>query len=256
MNEEMHIDTIPSPTPLEIFHTGPDLAYGPLPTIIYFALSGPESLNTDPFNQPITHLKNQQIRKFSFTLPYHGPGHSNSKAMEQWARCLKNNEDFLTPFLKNVITNISYLIDQGYIDDTNIAAAGLSRGGFIATHLAARDHRIGSILGFAPITKFGWMREYEDRSHDSMARQFDLTHIINQIIGKPLRYYIGNRDQRVGTDSCFSFVSELTEASFQQGHRSPNVELFISPSIGHKGHGTPQHIFNDGAEWLSKQFKI
>ncbi len=254
MQEKPIIEIIPSPNELEIFHTGPALSEGPLPTFFYFALSGKDSLSLDPFNQPVAFLQGSPIRVISFNVPYHGPGFSNTKAMELWGKDFKRGNDFLTPFFEAVQKNIDYLIDQDIVDSTQMAVGGLSRGGFIATHVAARDPRINTILGYAPLTKFGTMIKYEDAGPDSMARKFDLTTTIDKIVGKRLRFYIGNRDIRVGTHLCFEFIHELAETSFQDGHRSPTVEMLVGPSIGHKGHGTSPDVFKDGVLWLQGVF--
>ena len=78
-----------------------------------------------------------------------------------------------------------------------------------------------------------------------------LIHLVEQLVGKNLFFFIGNRDKRVGTRECYQFIEALTEASYAHGLRSPPVQLKIYPSIGHKGHGTPPEIFRAGSTWLA-----
>ncbi len=54
---------------------------------------------------------------------------------------------------KKLPTYIRHLIDQHVVDPEKIGAMGLSRGAFIASHIAALVPEIKHILGFAPLTR-------------------------------------------------------------------------------------------------------
>lgn len=235
MNEH---EVLNSPIGLPIYTRGPKLSEGSLPAFFYFALSGNDSLYLNPFNQPIAFLEHFPIRCISFTLPFHGHNYDNNKALELYEHELQLNPNFLDKFFMDCLRNIDYLVQQKIIDEEKIAVGGLSRGGFIATHLAARDPRLKYILGFAPLTRFPG------------SFGLDLHSLVEKLTDKHVRFYIGNRDLRVGTEACFQFISLLTENVFHHGHRSPPIELIISPSIGFKGHGTPPHVFKAGAQWI------
>jgi esterase FrsA len=139
-----------------------------------------------------------------------------------------------------VLEQLSSVIQPGCL-----AAAGLSRGGFIATHLAARYPQIKTVLGFAPATKLMELNGFPPE-----AERWDLEHQIPRLLKVRLKFYIGNRDIRVGTSTAFQFCHHLTEQKFKNGERTPQVEFSMFPSIGHKGHGTPMGVFLDGAEWV------
>ena len=246
---------IDSPSGLTIYHTGPKLTSDrPLPALFYFALSGEESLTLDPYNQPIAFLKNENIHTFSFTLPYHGEGFDNKQAIPQWSKEFQQNHDIITPFIEQCHDNIEYLLIKKFITK-NIATAGLSRGAFIATQLAARNPHVKTILGFSPLTQFGVMNDFSDLRSNPIAQNLSLSNLIPKLTDKTLRFYIGNHDSMVDTAFCFNFIKDLTEASFNANHRSPPIELIIFPSIGHKGHGTPPHIFSNGAQWVCERLK-
>ncbi len=245
----MQTTRLEPPSGLTIFHRGPSLDKGALPVFIYFALSGSESLELDPYNQCVKFLEQYQIRIFSFSLPGHPIGADHRHGMAQWSAGLLQSAEYLEEFLQQAVENIDYLISQGLIDINRISTGGLSRGGFIATHLAARHNHIRTVLGFSPLTALRCLHEFDQLPQDFLD-QINLEKQIPLLIGKSIRYYIGNRDMRVGTKTCFDFMQKLTEASFSSGIRSPNCELTIYPSIGHKGHGTPPNIFNDGANWI------
>lgn len=234
-----------------IYYLGPDLQHKNLPAVIFFALSAQMSLYEDPFNQAVLRLSDQGIRVFSWDLPFHGAGLDPHDAMRQWAHEFVHRPSFVSDFLDLCQRNIDFLINENLIDSQHIGVAGLSRGGFIATHLAARDSRLKTVLGFAPLTSPQPLEELQ--SFEKSFDEISLTTVIDQLIHTRLRFYIGNHDTRVGTTSCYHFIHELTEAAFNQGIRSPSVELIIYPSIGYKGHGTPPTIFHNGADWIKQQ---
>lgn len=255
MSEKPSLEIIPYTQEFQIYHLGPPLSAGALPVLFYFALSGEESLTLDPYNQPITYLQDVPIRKISFTLPFHGPGYVNSQTMHLWAEELQNHPEFLSLFYQRVLEAIHFLIEKKIVDPHHMAVAGLSRGGFIAAHVAALEPRIKTILGFAPLTSFNLMTEFKDRDIPEPIQKMALIHLVDQLVNKEVRFYIGNRDRRVGTRGCFSFIEALTEACVEKGIRSAPVSLIIYPSIGHKGHGTPPEIFADGASWVKARLQ-
>lgn len=245
-----HCQVVPAQTSLPIYHRGPNLSNKGLPALFYFALSGQESLDLDPFNQPSVFLSEDPVHVFSFDLPGHGEGFNKLHAMQYWAKELNLHHDIVSNFAEEGMHNISILIDEGYIDPDRIAVAGLSRGGFLAAHLAAKDPRISAILGYAPLTQLNVLEEFSSLSQDQFLQSLNLKNIADALADKKLRFYIGNRDIRVGTEECFQCVKAITEAAYKKGIRSPQTELVISPSIGHNGHGTAPYIFQEGIHWL------
>jgi len=244
------VEKIETPFGLEVFHEGPPLGPEPLPAFFYFALAGDESLSLDPFCQPIDHLHGTDIHCFSFTLPFHGPGFSNKEAPRLWAQAFLKEDPFFQTFIENSVKTIGFLIDKGYIDASKLAVGGVSRGGFAACHLAAAEPRLGTVICFAPLTQLTLMDEFQENIMTPFTESLAIEKITERLVGRQIRFYIGNRDTRVGTSFCYSLVEKLTEANYHQGYRSPPVELIISPSIGNKGHGTAPYTFVSGAEWI------
>lgn len=238
---------IKGPTQLEIFHVGPPHKE-PLPTLVYFALSGPDSLSLDPFNQPVEMLKSSEVRIFSFTLPGHGEGLKNNDAMKVWADRIKEGKNPLEDFVDEALKNIDFLFQEGYI--SKIAVGGLSRGAYAACLLAAKDPRISHILGFAPLIDLSQLDEMEGLPPVSI---FSLAEPLS---AKKIRFYIGNNDTRVGVKTAFKFVEELTQKALENKLRSPSIEMVIKPSIGYKGHGTAPETFKEGIDWLKKEWQI
>lgn len=238
--------------------SGPPLTEGPLPALFYFALSAKDSLCQDPYNQPVVYLSRRRLRVFSVTLPFHEAPQDPQDALTNWARSFAEGHDILAPFFERVVKVIEKIVSNGYAIPDRIGAAGLSRGAFVAAHIAARTSLICHILGYAPLTKLGKARGIRESlpAHSPAVAAYDLHHLIEKLIGKNLRFFIGNRDELVGTASCFSFIEQLAEASYMHRIRSPQAELVIYPSIGYQGHGTPKEIFEQGAEWMSQKLEV
>lgn len=233
----------------ELFFAGPPLGKGPLPAIFYFSLSARESLTLPPFNQPVAALIDRPIRIFSATLPVHGQGEPNETAMGRWAAA---NPRVFETFYKQLIDAIEKLIADEVIQEGTVGLAGLSRGSWIALHLAARTSAAQNILCFAPLTDIFYLKEFEGLDIPT----YKLAPYHKILAKKAIRIFMGNRDTRVGTDTAFNFLYALTESAYQQGIRSPRMEMVISPSVGKDGHGTLPHIFKEGAEWLYGRISV
>lgn len=248
--------SIQSPSSQTIYYRGPALDRGPLPALFYFALSGQESLHQDPYNQPASFLADAAMRIFSFNLPAHNFGDNPAKAMEMWAKEIAQGHNFIAEFVRTSIDNIHYLIAQKIVDPEKIAVSGLSRGGFIAAHIAAEEPKVRYLLGYAPLTSLKVLTEFKPIENSPLVEKLSLAHIADKLIHKHTRFYIGNRDIRVGSDTCYECIRTFTEAAYNQGLRSPQVELIISPSIGHKGHGTSPTVFQEGVRWIRANFAL
>lgn len=238
-----------------IYHRGPPLTQGPKPAIFYFSLSGEESLHLDPYNQPAVFLADSDIRVFSLTLPGHEGVFPHAQALKSWCEGLLSGTNIIDEFVESCSQVLDYLIEINLIDPKKIGVAGLSRGAYIATQLSAKDKRVQSVLGFAPLTRLEEVRGIDDIKNKHLLAPHSLESLIPELIGKSIRFYIGNYDTLVGTPHCFSFIHELSESSYLQQRKFPQVELIIYPSIGHKGHGTPPEIFQNGANWIIDIFR-
>ncbi len=249
---------VSSPSGQEIVYQGLGPEAGPLPAFFYFALSGEESLTLDPYNSPAALLKGAPLRVFSMTIPGHGPGFDKFHAIQYWAGQMAQENYLLETFFDKVVKSIDWLIESGWIDPNHVAVGGLSRGGLIATHVAARETRIKTILGFAPLTRLDALTEFTSDEHTERvklrAQALNLERVVDALTHlHHLRFYIGNRDERVSTDACYHFIRKLAEKAHEIRARHMDVELSITHSIGHKGHGTAPRTFEEGVNWMKEQ---
>ncbi|MEX1012538.1 MAG: prolyl oligopeptidase family serine peptidase [Waddliaceae bacterium] len=243
------IDILKTEAGTTLYHLGPSLSQGSLPTLFYFALTGEESLNLLPFSKVPKLLSSHNCRVFSLTLPYHTNDLPHTKSMKKWAEALSEGRNFISPFIEQCLEAIDFVIKQGYTDPARLATAGISRGGYIASALAAKEPRVSFILGFAPVTDLTVLQTFDFLKEDP----FSVVAMKDQLISKQIKYYIGNRDERVGTEHCIESLLSVINAAANSGIRSPKIELVMYPSIGFKGHGTPDKIFSDGASWLKNK---
>jgi pimeloyl-ACP methyl ester carboxylesterase len=243
-------------TGFSIRYLGSNLETGPLPAFFYFALSSEESLELHPYNQPaILAATSPSLRVFSFTIPGHGENLNKFHAMKYWAEHMAQGAYILEDFFEAVTRSVRELIDQGLVMQEKIALGGLSRGGFIATHLAARIPQVHTLLSFAPLTELMELKEFAEMpSLRRRASELDLVHLTDNLTHvRNIRFYIGNLDMRVNTDSCYHFIRRLADKGHEKHARHQKIELMIRQSVGHKGHGTDPHIFEEGTSWLKRQ---
>jgi hypothetical protein len=238
---------------LKIAYTGPHVASGPLPALFYFSLSAEDSLCLDPFNQPVAYLSSLPMRIFSMTLPGHENNLPPTQALDVWAKEIANGRDVIAEFVANVKLAIAALLTEGALIPESIGVAGLSRGAFLATHVAAEIAYFRWILGFAPLIQLSFASEFQEVAQLPLVKSLSLEHLVDRITDRHVRFYIGNLDTRVGTRICFDFVEKLAQKAFENRIRSPQVELIIGPSIGRDGHGTSKEVFHEGAQWIAKK---
>lgn len=251
----MSYKTIQLLSDLEVSYIGPNLEKGALPAVFYFALSAEESLNVDPYNQPALFFLDYPIRVFSLDLPAHGKGQKAVDAITVWAKEMSQGKDPISEFIDKATLAIETLLEKGHLIEDKIGLMGLSRGGLIACHVASKLSYLRHILCFAPLTDLALSKEFQGLKEDHAVKKLNLRNLTSTIFDRSLRFYIGNRDVRVSTSACFHFMESLVETAFQHQIRSPQIEMFITPSIGQFGHGTSKESFISGAQWLAEELK-
>jgi predicted esterase len=238
---------------VRVAYLGPHLDFGPLPALFYFALSAEDSLCLDPFNQPAAYLSSLPMRVFSLTLPGHENQLPPTQALYQWAHQIAEGHNVIAHFVAQIKLAVHALSSLNTLIPERIAVAGLSRGAFIATHAAAEIPEFRWILGFAPLTRLSFAKEFQEIPSHPLVQGLALETLTERLVDRHLRFYIGNLDTRVSTRLCFEFIEKLTQTAVEQRIRSPQTELIITPSIGRDGHGTSKEIFHQGAQWIAEQ---
>jgi predicted esterase len=244
---------------LSFSYVGPPLDQGPLPSLFYFSLSAEDSITLEPFNTPITLMSpflHKKFRIFSMTIPGHENHLPKEKAIHFWAEKIRKGIDPILPFIEQICDVIDYLFNQDLLIKEKIVLSGLSRGAYIATLVAAKHPLCNTVLGFSPLIKFMVTKEFEDLSNNPLVESLSLTTYLENLTHTKIRYYIGNRDTRVGTRNAFEFITNLANLAHEERARDGSFELLLYPSTGFMGHGTPEDIFQEGCNWIQKQLTL
>lgn len=237
------------PTLLKTYCKGLPIEAGPAPTLLYFAIGGQESLDLEPFCQPVNYFLEKGGRAISFDIPYHGDGYDKNEAMHHWRKAMIEHPDFVEIFLENckyTLENTPNLQPLG--------VAGLSRGGFLAVHLASRMKHLQDIVTYAPLTQLDALQDLHTVPQE-VIQKWSLLSCIDKLVDKRMLCCIGSDDLRVSTDACYKFFRESVLKSKEQGVRSPQMEMRITPSAGFKGHGTLPPVFRGGIDWLRSMWE-
>lgn len=231
-------------------YIGPPSESGPLPAFCYLSISAEESLHLEPYCQGAAFAADDWLRVFSLTLPGHDEGQDKFQAIQYWADEMLRGNDVLTPFIEKAALTLQELIAKEFIDPQHFAIGGLSRGAFLAAHIAARVPQIKTFVGFAPMTKLSVAPSFEGQD----VAHFDIENLVEKLTHlHHVRFYIGNKDTLVQTDACYQFIRALTEAAFEKRQRQCKPELVIYPAVGRDGHGTPPEIFQAGASFVKEK---
>ena len=191
-----------------------------LNTVFYFSLSAEDSLSLPPFSNPVDSLIRKGVRVISTTLPHHEGNAKPYGIQELWQK----DKHTLKTFIKRLMESMEE-IKKHY--PPPYGAMGLSRGAFIALHLASESKDVTTICCFAPMLS---LKDDLDLSVPTLAPK---------LLSKNIHIFIGDNDTLVNTSKVIAFGHEV------------GAKITLYPSIGRGGHGTPDEQFEEGATWLS-----
>lgn len=226
----------------------------PAPTLFIFANDIANSLLSLDYNKAGQILKSDGFLSVALDVPGHGMDvrrGEGSNAISSWRTRIEDGEDLLAPLRKQTSEVIDYLVKEGYTDPDRVAAVGTSRGGFIATQLAASEPRIRAVVAFAPVTELMVVNEFKGTTKPDAVRALDLSLLADKLAGRSYWLCIGNKDDRVGTDQAIAFTRKLVASSFA-AKKVMDVNVVIAPSIGHSIHKTAH---DEAAAWLKERLK-
>ena len=190
-------------------------------TIFFFALSAEDTLTLPPFCHPANTLVEEGARVISTTLPDHEHNARPYGIQAIWEKKIPA----LTAFIEDLCTGIKEVIAEF---DGPFGAMGISRGAFIAMHVASRISAIEKVCAFAPMLKVGGTNAL---AIDSIKASLQNTKIF---------FFVGDNDTLIHTKKVEELHHYLEKKSL----------LKVSPSIGRHGHGTSDENFTQGAHWI------
>jgi pimeloyl-ACP methyl ester carboxylesterase len=217
----------------------PPQAGGPASTLLLFAMAGAATLTTEPYCRVGRLLYAQGWNVVSLDLPCHGadlrPGEPPELA--GWAARVGAGEDIVAPFRQRVNDVVEHLVATDIADPSRIAAAGTSRGGFMAFHAAAGNPSIRAVAAFSPVTDLLALSEFAGQEANPLVRRLALTKAADNLADRAAWITIGDADERVGTDKAVEFASALPQAMLQ---------VVATP-----GHSSASEWHDKAAEWMA-----
>jgi dienelactone hydrolase len=221
----------------------------PAPTLFMLA-STVDGVLADPyFRQCGNELAKIGYIVVAIDLPCHGTQtvEGEPAGLGGWSHRIGRNEDIVAECNARLSKVLDDLINTGLTDPERVAAAGTSRGGFLAIHFAAHDRRVKAAAGFAPVTELAALREFHDTQEHPLVAKLSLKNQAEQLAGRPVWIIIGDVDDRVGTHHAIEVASRLSAAAKAKKIAS-NVELHVMSEP--RGHTTPKGASKLAAEWI------
>lgn len=222
----------------------------PAPVLFILASSIDETLGTEYFRQCGNRLARENGWVcVSLDLPYHGKLQKDTSfaGLTGWAEAIRKGEDIISFNNRRMKDILEYLLRKGIADEKNIYAAGSSRGGYLALQFAASEHRIRSVVAYAPVTKLTAVREFITIPEKDILPVYDLDNQLDSLATKDVWFVIGDRDERVGTDLMVDFAKRLRQA--QRAINSP-ARMELNVMLEPKGHTTPKGSVDRSVNWL------
>jgi pimeloyl-ACP methyl ester carboxylesterase len=220
----------------------------PAPTLLLLAMAAGSTLTTEPYCMVGWQLHARGWNVVSLDLPCHGNDQRVDESLELagWAARTRQGEDIVAPFQQRVNDVIEHLIQTGVTNPDCLAAAGTSRGGFMAFHAAAGNRQISAVAAFSPVTDLRALSEFNGQADNPLVQRLALTHCASVLADRAAWIMIGSADARVDTDRVIAFTRSLTNVAVLQ-KVAPKVVLHVVPVPGHASF-SEWHV--DAAEWL------
>ena len=223
----------------------------PAPTLFMLASTIDGVLGDPYFRQCGNELAEFGYLVVSVDLPCHGTQtvEGEPAGLSGWSHRVGNNENIVAECNVRLSKVLDDLIKTGLTDPERVAAAGTSRGGFLAIHFAAHDRRVKAVAGFAPVTELAALREFRDTQKHPLVAKLSLKNQAEQLAGRPVWIIIGDVDDRVGTHHAIEVASRLSAVAKAKKVAS-NVELHVMSEP--RGHTTPKGASKLAAEWIHR----
>jgi dienelactone hydrolase len=209
-------------------------APSPAPTLLLLAGSMRDSLEGEPYSRVGRLLAAQGWLVASLDLPCHGADCRTGEpdGLAGWCARLASGEDLVEAWCRKAADVIDHLVATGRADPLRLAAAGTSRGGFMAFHAAVAIPRIRAVAAFAPVTDLRTLAEFAGMDQDPLTLRQALSGHVASLANRAAWITIGSADTRVGTDKAIAFARRLTAAAADRG-LEPRVTLHVVPVPGH-----------------------
>jgi len=207
----------------------------PAPTLFIFQGSIDQAMREPIYTEVARILATHGYIGVILDAPAHGEDRRKDEPNElaAWCRRIEQDEDLVGGFITRSRAVLDHLIRENTTDPNRIAAAGTSRGGFLAFHFAAAEPRIRCVGGISPVTDLGALHEFHATTRRAAVDALSLSRLAPRLAKRPVWISIGNQDSRVGTENAIAFSRTLVAATGAESARIP-VDLVVHATPGHR----------------------
>jgi len=218
------------------------------PTLLLFASTGQDTLSIEPYCRVGRLLHAQGWNVVSLDLPCHGADRrvGEPEELAGWAERIRQGEDIVAAFQTRVNEVVKHLVDTHRADPARIAAAGTSRGGFLAFHAAIANPGICAVAAFAPVTDLSALSEFSGQSDNPLVQRLAIIHAVDQLADRAVWIMIGNADGRVDTGKAVALATALTSTS-QKLNLACEIILRVRDT---PGHASFSDWHDEAAQWF------
>ena len=224
----------------------------PAPTVILFDPGTPEMLHTPKYKHRYQILVDQGYLCVAVDFPCQGRDEraGEPKALNCWRYRVEQLQDNFVEDM-NVRTSrvLTHLIKEGYTNPERVLVAGTSSGGFLALHYMASDLRIKGGAVFSPVTNLSKLHEFKGIGLRRAIRKLALTEQADRLASRLIWLVMGDRDERVGTNSAVQLAQRVWQVSAEK-NLTTGMELHVVPEP--KGHDLPPGTYENAASWMLK----
>lgn len=226
----------------------------PAPTLFILANSIEGTLGSDYFRQSGNELAKLGYLCVAIDIPGHGAEHRSDEpeGIAGWRVRTNAGENFVAETNRRLSEVLDYLIAEGRTDPNKVAVCGTSRGGFLALHFTASEARVKCVAAYAPVTDLIVLREFHGAEDDALVASLSVAKQASKLASRALWITIGDRDDRVGTDSAIALARGVTASALAQGLPG-EVEFHVIAEP--KGHTLPAGAAERAAEWIFRQIE-
>lgn len=146
------------------------------------------------------------------------------------------------PWLEPLMTDCRELLDR-LAPTRPISVGGISRGAFIALHLAVRDERVTTVAALAPLVDLAALSEFAGVDPRTL-QPFRIPPA--DLAGKTIWLSVNSKDDRISTASVLDLVAAIVAA----GNGRAAIELHVTPGVDH---GISEAVRVRAALWLARQ---
>lgn len=225
----------------------------PAPTIIQVGSDMMNMLCREDFNKMGFILREQGYQCVATDSLGYGfdlkPG--EPEGLPCWRMRLEKGDPLMAEFTAKISRLLDHLVSEGYTDPERVAIYGSCRGGFMALHCAAADPRFKRVVAFTPSTDLCIVSEFAGLENHPATRALSVHNLVDKLADRAVWSCLGNRDDRVGTESCLGFMRKLMDAAVaRNGNKAANIEFHLSAVVGH---ATYMLAHEEAAAWLHAQ---